>query len=125
MSVSRAVATARLFAQRARLPAPTADSLAILVEEWMANIVEHGGADPRSLITLRMEPLGEGARLSISDAGVAFDPRRFTMQGPNAVRGGGAGIAMIRAWSRIADYRRSGGRNRLVLEIPPDMGGRA
>ena len=27
-------------------------------------------------------------------------------------------LALIQAWCRIADYRRAGGRNRLVIEMP-------
>jgi len=54
-------------------------------------------------------------RMSFSDAGVPFDPRRAPDEGPNLERGGGAGLALIRGWSEIEDYRRRRGRNRLVL----------
>jgi len=116
-SVARAIAIACLFAERASLPAPVAESLAILVEEWTMNIVEHGQAEPDSLVTLRIERNGDGVRLTIGDAGIAFDPRSAPVHGPNEERGGGAGIALILAWSRVVDYRRRNNRNRLVLEI--------
>jgi hypothetical protein len=82
------------------------------------NIVEHGAPAPGSRIVLGLAPYDGGVRLAFSDAGVAFDPRALDFTGPNEERGGGAGIALILAWSRIADYRRTGGRNRLALDLP-------
>lgn len=113
--MARAIAFARRFAETSGLPADNADRLAVIVEEWAANIVEHSGAPAGSRIVLRLERVGEGVRITVSDAGVAFDPRTVTDQGPNLERGGGAGIALIRAWCEIEAYRRRAGRNRLVL----------
>ncbi len=53
-----------------------------------------------------------------SDAGTYYDPREAVFEGPNLERGGGVGLELIRAWSRIVSYRRRAGRNRLVLEMP-------
>lgn len=117
-AVARALALARGFAERRQLSADVADRLAIIVEEWLMNVVEHGRAAPAGQIVLRLDQMGAKLRLSVSDPGVAFDPRLAVFDGPNADRGGGAGLALIAAWSRIASYRRSGGRNRLVLELP-------
>lgn len=38
-------------------------------------------------------------------------------EGPNLTRGGGAGLALIQTWRRIADYRRQRGRNRVVFDM--------
>jgi serine/threonine-protein kinase RsbW len=114
-AVARALAATRRFAEAQRLQADTADCLAVVVEEWVANIVEHGRPSEGSLIAIRLQWTGEGVRMTCTDAGVAFDPREAGDQGPNLERGGGAGIALIRAWAEIEDYRRSGGRNRLTL----------
>jgi anti-sigma regulatory factor (Ser/Thr protein kinase) len=114
-AVARAIAFARRFAEANRLSADAADRLAVVVEEWAANIVEHSGAAPASRIVLRVERAGDGVRLTFSDAGVAFDPRQATEDGPNPERGGGAGIALIRSWCEIESYVRAKGRNRLVL----------
>lgn len=116
-AVARLIAVARTFAETARLPPTAADRLAVIVEEWAANIVEHGAAAPTSLIVLRLDRTGGAVGILFSDAGVAFDPRTVEENGPNLERGGGAGIAMIRFWSRLADYRRRGGRNRLMLVL--------
>jgi anti-sigma regulatory factor (Ser/Thr protein kinase) len=117
-ATTRALARARAFAERADLDADAADRLAIIVEEWVANVVEHGGAGPATRIVLRLERRGATVRLAASDAGTAFDPRHAAFAGPDLERGGGAGLELIRAWSRIVAYARRGGRNRIVLEMP-------
>jgi serine/threonine-protein kinase RsbW len=114
-TVARAIAFTRAFAASAGLADTAADRLTLVVEEWVANIVEHGRAPAGSLVVLRLERSGPGALLTISDAGIAFDPRSVADTGPNLERGGGAGIALICGWSEIEDYRRRSGRNRLVL----------
>jgi serine/threonine-protein kinase RsbW len=115
--VLRALALARAFARRAALADPAADRLAIVVEEWIANVVEHGAPRPGSRIGLRLEHAAGTVRLTVSDAGLPFDPRTAGFEGPNLDRGGGVGLELVRAWVTIADYRRRAGRNRLVLEM--------
>lgn len=117
-TVARALAAARAFAEAGALEADLADRLALVVEEWVANIVEHGASPAGALVVLRLAAAGEGGvRLSFSDAGVAFDPRSVEAAGPNPQRGGGAGIAMIRAWCEVEAYARRRGRNRLILRL--------
>jgi anti-sigma regulatory factor (Ser/Thr protein kinase) len=111
-AVGRAIAAARAFAGDGE----AADRLAIVTEEWVANVVEHGCAPPESLIVLSFARSGGALRLAVSDAGVAFDPTTAADDGPNLERGGGAGLAMIRAWCALS-YRRAGGRNRLELVL--------
>ncbi|HET6971176.1 MAG TPA: ATP-binding protein, partial [Phenylobacterium sp.] len=77
----------------------------------------HGACAPGSRIELGLERDGGLVRLTASDAGVAFDPRTAHFEGPNPERGGGAGLALIAAWCRVAAYRRRGGRNHLVFEM--------
>jgi anti-sigma regulatory factor (Ser/Thr protein kinase) len=89
-----------------------------VVEEWVGNVVEHGAVAPGSRIELALEQGAGLVRLTLSDGGAPFDPRAASFEGPNLERGGGAGLALIAAWTRVADYRRRGGRNRLVLEMP-------
>lgn len=119
-AVAHALRVARSFSDARDLPSTAADRLAVVVEEWVANVVEHGAAHPDSRIILRMTHRSDHVRLTVSDAGRPFDPREAVFAGPNAERGGGAGLELIRAWSRIVDYRRRAGRNRLVLVIPLD-----
>ncbi len=117
-AVSAALRLARGFAADAGLEATVADQLAVVVEEWVANVVEHGGAQPDARIVLRLRLSGAVVRLSVSDAGRPFDPRAATFEGPNRERGGGAGLALIVSLCRIAGYARRAGRNRLTLELP-------
>jgi len=116
-TAARAIAWTRRFAEAAALPQARADRLAIVVEEWVNNIVEHGQAPAGSLVAVRLEQTGGEVRAHFSDAGVAFDPRGPREDGPNLERGGGAGLALIAGWCEIEAYRRGGGRNRLVLRL--------
>jgi serine/threonine-protein kinase RsbW len=117
-AVSRALRLARAFAARSGLEATAADHLAVVVEEWVANVVEHGGPQDGARIVLRLRLEAEAVRLSVSDAGQPFDPRAAAFDGPNHHRGGGAGLALIASLARITAYVRRAGRNRLLLELP-------
>jgi anti-sigma regulatory factor (Ser/Thr protein kinase) len=117
-AVARALALAGRFAVDAGLDASAASSLAIVVEEWVANIVEHGGGRPGALIVVRLSLDAKVVRLAVSDAGRPFDPRRASFEGPNTERGGGVGLVLIADFCRVASYARRRGRNHLVLELP-------
>ncbi len=118
VAVTRGLILARNFADKAALSPDAATHLALIVEEWLNNVIEHSGAPPGGRIVLRMHRLAGFVRVAVSDAGRPFDPRTVIFDGPNLSRGGGAGLALIRAWCRIADYRRHRRRNRLVFEMP-------
>lgn len=117
-AVSRAARLARRFAERAGLEPAAAGRLSMVVEELVANVVEHGQPPIGARIVLRLRRTGEVVRLSVSDAGRPFDPRTAVFDGPNLERGGGAGLALIASLCRVAGYQRRAGRNRLVLEMP-------
>lgn len=108
----------RAFVGAAGLGRDPAERLAIIVEEWVANVVEHGAPPADSRIGLRLASDAGRVRITMTDAGHAFDPRAVAFDGPNLDRGGGAGLELMRAWSRVAAYGRRAGRNRLVLEMP-------
>lgn len=118
-AVGRALGVSRAFVEQCGLGRDPAERLAIVVEEWVANVVEHGGPPAGSHIGLRLA-LGPGiVRITVTDAGCAFDPREApAFEGPDLERGGGAGLELMRAWSRVVAYGCRGGRNRLVLELP-------
>lgn len=108
----------RAFVEQAGLDRDAAERLAIIVEEWIANLIDHGATPAGSRIGLRLVRRPDAIRITITDAGVAFDPRTATFDGPDLDRGGGAGLELLRAWSRVIAYGRRAGRNRLVLEMP-------
>ena len=90
----------------------------MVVEEWIANIVEHGAPDRDARIVVRLALADAVVRVTISDPGRPFDPREAPFSGPNHERGGGAGLALIASHCRIAAYDRRRGRNHVVLELP-------
>ena len=108
----------RAFVEQAGLGRDDAERLSIIVEEWVANVVEHGAPPPGDRIGLRLARRPGMLRITMTDTGCAFDPREARFDGPNLDRGGGAGLELMRAWSRVATYGRRAGRNRLVLEMP-------
>lgn len=114
-SVHRAVALAQSFAAEHRLAPDQNAKLAVLVEEAVTNIYEHGAADAG---WLALAPDPAGICILLADNGRAFDPRSVAGSDlPNMERGGGAGLTMIRAWAEIADYRREDGFNLLELVL--------
>jgi anti-sigma regulatory factor (Ser/Thr protein kinase) len=117
-AVGRALGVVRAFVAQAGLSRDAAERLAIIVEEWVANVVEHGAPPPDSRIGLRLARQSGVVRITMTDAGGAFDPRETRFVGPNLDRGGGAGLELMRAWSQVAAYGRRAGRNRLVLVMP-------
>lgn len=119
-AVAEAIGLARGFAAGAELPLETAEKLAIIAEEWLANVVEHGELPAGSHIGFGLERRDDTVLVTVTDTGVAYDPRTATFEGPNPERGGGVGLALITAWCTIADYRRARGRNRVVFALALD-----
>lgn len=114
-----ATAVAQDFADSHRLPGVAAARLAIIVEELVANLVEHGGLTPHCRIDLSLVRTSDGVRLTLSDPGLPFDPRDLhALPTVNEERGGGAGLALVRSWTSELTYASAGGRNRLELLLP-------
>ncbi len=115
-AVETAVATAIRFGHLAGLSLDTHAILAVVVEELVSNVIEHGAAgDTPIAMALALDDAG--VRLSLVDGGHFFDPRQ-AIRKPVPERGGGAGIALVLAWTRIIDYARVGDVNHLKLLIP-------
>lgn len=109
---------AQTFCRACEAPRDLSERLSIVVEEWVANVVEHGEAAPGSRIAVGLVLREDMVLIVFSDPGRPFDPREAAFGGPDLERGGGAGLELIRAWSRIVAYQRRGGRNRVILEMP-------
>jgi serine/threonine-protein kinase RsbW len=116
-TVSRALTVVRDFAVAADLR--NWDVLAIIVEELICNLVDYGEQAGEE-IELALSVEEEGVRLRLSDGCAPFDPRVDDRDDLPPERGGGAGLAMVRAWSTVEAYERVGGRNTLRLLIGPD-----
>ncbi len=93
--------------------------LAIVVEELVANVVEHGACPPDRPMTLALSVEGKNIAVGLSDYGTCFDISAAEIIGSvPPVQGGGAGIALVRHWSREISYSRTDGRNVLNLILP-------
>lgn len=117
-AVGLAVAAAHEFARAAGLAATTAGQLAIVVEELVANLVDHAGLTAGDSIELTLAYRPGAVQLVLTDPAAPFDPR--SAAAPAALppaRGGGAGLALVRAFAQTIDYGRSDDRNRLELHL--------
>lgn len=110
--------------RRHEVPEELADRLVLCLNEVLANVIVHGGSAARSApVRLMLETsVDDGcgkAGVSVSDAGVAFDPLSVPPRALPATLEeaslGGLGLVMIRRCSDWLDYRNEDGRNRLTF----------
>lgn len=117
-SIHCAVALVHEFSAASSLTPSHTARLAILVEEAVTNLYDHGQVQPGFTGSLALSDDGDGVGICLCDSGKAFDPREADeCHGPDEERGGGAGLALIRAWAEIVDYRSEDGRNQLELKL--------
>lgn len=111
------------FAAAIALDAAMTRRLAIVAEELLVNLLEHGAESaPGGEInaTLRLDHADDGLALLLEDDGAPFDPRGMgPVDMPNAERGGGVGLALVKAFAQIESYVSEGGLNRLTLRMNP------
>jgi len=107
-----------------QVPEEQAERLVLCLNEVLANVIVHGGSAALSApVDLRLETsvddlCGE-AGVTVSDAGVAFDPRSVPARAlPDTLDEagiGGLGLVMIRRCSDWLEYRNDQGRNHLTF----------
>ena len=97
------------------------------LDEALANVIRHGG--PTALSSpvhlqfgVRRGLGGCTAELSVSDAGVAFDPSSFVAAALHPASlvdatPGGLGLLLIRNFSDALSYTHSQGRNHLTIAV--------
>ena len=115
--LGHAIAAADAFSEAGRLSAGDAARLAVIVEELVANLFDHGGLATAGVATLSLDRAGDIIELALSDPCPPFDPRTAERSAAHDARGGGAGIDLVRAWAEFLDYRSDDDGNRLVLRI--------
>ncbi|MES2496813.1 MAG: ATP-binding protein [Pseudomonadota bacterium] len=120
-AIHSCVEAAGSFCAEAGIEGAPAARLAIIIEELVTNIADHGGMAVGEMVELTLRR-AEGGPVSVvlSDAGIPFDPRGAPADEAIPDRGGGAGLNLVRSWAILRDYRRESGRNRLELELPVD-----
>jgi serine/threonine-protein kinase RsbW len=106
------------------VPAEQIRRLDQCLNEALANIIAHGGPTAESSpvhLVLHMQRRPSAAELTISDAGVAFDPLAFQPksrpQTLSEVEPGGLGLMMMRDFSDSMSYCYKEGRNRLTFTV--------
>ena len=106
------------------VPREQITQLHLSLNEALANVIRHGG--PSALaqpvrVVLEVHRAGSGgkAAVTISDAGIAFDPLSVERRPPPTsledASPSGMGLVMIRNCSDSLFYRREGGRNHLTF----------
>jgi serine/threonine-protein kinase RsbW len=117
-AIHDALVAAHSFADRAELDDADASRLAIVVEELVTNLYDHGGLTDADEFEVELILNSADVIATITDPGQPFDARRFEDDARLPDRGGGAGLRLVRSWASTIDYRRVDGRNRLVVWLP-------
>ena len=124
-AIRQALAAAERFAAAEELAGEDAVRLMVVVEEHLANLLNHGAGGRAVSIagSIAREP-GGAVIVEIDDDGAYFDPRRAPpRERPDPVTGGGSGIALIRGFAVIRNYERRGGRNHISMALRPCRNG--
>jgi len=106
------------------VPRDHVDRLLLCLDDALSNVLAHGGPGAlshpiRLLFEMRADAESRTATVTLSDAGIAFDP--VTAPGnalPKTLEDAvphGRGLQMIRAASSVLRYRREDGRNHLTF----------
>ena len=115
-AVGAALAATRGFADAAGLAPGPARRLAIIVEELVANLIDHAGLGADDVIDLALLRHPGQVVVVLGDPAPPFDPRMAPLPADLPPHGG-AGLALVRAFAEGIDYGRNGGRNRLEVRI--------
>ena len=106
------------------VPEEHVERLLLCLNEVLANVIVHGGSAARSapvklMLETSVEEGGGMAGVTVSDAGIAFDPRsvapRTLPKSLDEASVGGLGLVMVRRCSDWLDYRNEQGRNHLTF----------
>jgi serine/threonine-protein kinase RsbW/sigma-B regulation protein RsbU (phosphoserine phosphatase) len=97
----------------------------LVLEEVLMNAVSYAypeGGEHAIELTVVVRP--DHVALHFEDDGVAFDPLQapLPVQPPTIddASPGGRGLLLVRSFAKAATYQRSGGRNRLTIDIARD-----
>ena len=113
-----AVSATRRYASDRGLGARDSARICIIVEELITNLLEHGQSNDDPRIGIEIGRNATSLTLLIEDNGPVFDPRVAPKAADMPIRGGGAGLRLVSAWSDVVGYQTSQGQNRLELIMP-------
>lgn len=93
--------------------------LQLALVEWCENIIKYGYNGGKGQIGIKAEIKPKEIKVTVTDSGIAFNPLKYeppdTMKRIMAGIGGRLGIKSIREICDRFEYRRAGGKNRVVF----------
>jgi anti-sigma regulatory factor (Ser/Thr protein kinase) len=122
--VRRASEWLAMRCQQRDVPRELAERLVLCLNEVLANVITHGGgtalsAPIRLLLDVRLDQDSSKASVTVSDAGIAFNPlcvpKRVLPKTLDEALPGGLGLVVIRRCSDWLDYCHEDGRNHLTF----------
>lgn len=122
-AVHEAVLSTRDFADRAAMDQAEASRLAVIVEELVTNLYEHGGLDERAVFTIDLCLTAEDLSIVLTDPGRSFDPSLDQFDLPVPETGGGTGLKLVRAWAIETGYKTKRGVNQFKVRLPRQASG--
>jgi anti-sigma regulatory factor (Ser/Thr protein kinase) len=117
-AIRQAADAARQYGKMQRLAHEEFARLAIVVEELVANLYDHGGVAEQDEVELAMSRDPRGIHIKIACPGIPFDPFSAPRSDESMKHGGGAGLNLIRAWAELISYHSTDEGNRLELLLP-------
>ena len=125
--VMRAVEALHEFARAQLVPEKAIFGLALALEEYGSNIVNHAlQSDARQKFQVALQRTNDSFVIELRDRGAEFDPTATAERGPQANdddRPGGWGIQLVRRYVDEICYRREAGEN--LLRLTKRLGGAA
>jgi len=122
--VRRATEWLATTCQQRDVPQALVERLVLCLHEVLANVITHGGrtalaAPIRMLLEVRLDPACSKASVTVTDAGMAFNPlsvpNRILPKTLAEASASGLGLVMIRRFSDWLDYRHENGHNHLTF----------
>ena len=122
--VRRATEWLATTCQQRDVPQALVERLVLCLHEVLANVITHSGrtalaAPIRMLLEVRLDPECNKASVTVTDAGMAFDPlsvpNRILPKTLAEASSSGLGLVMIRRCSDWLDYRHENGHNHLTF----------
>jgi anti-sigma regulatory factor (Ser/Thr protein kinase) len=117
-AISNAITGTRDFAEEAAIGQEDSAKLAIIVEELVANLYDHGGLKDDDIVEIEMDSSRDSVRLIVDAPGGDFYPGEPLANTEIPERGGGAGLKLVQAWSLAIGHEHRNGRNRWTVALP-------
>jgi len=106
--------------KRWSLPEKLITELSLILDELLANIIEHGNCEKESLIDIKLVKGDTQITLIVADEGAHFDPTITPVPDISLPlekrKSGGIGIHLVRSFCNTCNYKRIHNKNVLTLK---------